>query len=261
VFRLNFCEFDCSAPDGYRIYRPNGSGDYRFLLWKTPMRCCMDGFTTVSQENACLLYTPGFCQDYQAVQKFRNSYMHFFSDLLWEEKYNIPVNRILYPGNFRQLNLLLNDIQQEYLSGRPYCEERIRNLTEELFLQLSRALQQPPSTLTKEDSLQNELRALRLQMLRNCDQDWPIERLCGESHLGKSQFYFYYKRLFGASPKEDLLEARMDKASTLLTNEALQVQQVARLCGFTSLPHFSRAFRARYHCAPSEYASLRTRTP
>ena len=61
--------------------------------------------------------------------------------------------------------------------------------------------------------------------------------------------------------KEDLLEARMDKASTPLTNEALQVQQVARLCGFTSLPHFSRAFRARYHCAPSEYASLRTRTP
>lgn len=34
----------------------------------------------ISGENACLLYAPQECQDYQAVQKFRNSYVHFSTD-------------------------------------------------------------------------------------------------------------------------------------------------------------------------------------
>lgn len=261
MFRINYCEYDRPGADEFRIYRPGGSGDYLFLLWKTPMKCCIDGKITTTKENACILYTPGFCQDYQAVRKFRNSYIHFSSDFLWEKKYDIPVNQVLYPENFPQLNQLLYDIQHEYLSGGPYSEERLRNLTEELFIRLSRALLQPRRAQPREASLRERLQELRLRMLQNCDQAWPIERLCQESHLGKSQFYHYYKVFFDSSPREDLLEARMDKAATLLTNEALQVQQVAQLCGFGSIPHFSRYFREWYHCPPSEYAAVRAGKP
>ncbi len=261
MFQINYCEYDRSGADEFRIYRPGGSGDYLFLLWKTPMKCCLDGRVTVTKENACMLYAPGFCQDYQAVRRFRNSYIHFSSDLLLEQKYGIPVNQVLYPENFPQLNQLIRDIQHEYLSGGLYSPDRLRNLTEELFIRLSRSLLQPYRDQPREASLHESLQELRLRMLTNCDQAWPINRLCQESHLGKSQFYYHYKAFFDSTPKEDLLEARMDRAGTLLTNEALQVQQVAQLCGFGSIPHFSRYFREWYHCPPSEYAALRTRKP
>ena len=37
-FSIQFCEYNYSNPDYDQIYRPNGSGDYLFLLFKTPMK-------------------------------------------------------------------------------------------------------------------------------------------------------------------------------------------------------------------------------
>ena len=101
--------------------------------------------------------------------------------------------------------------------------------------------------------LKEEFQRLRLTMLSSCEEDWSVERLCRESSLSKSQFFAYYKRFFENSPKAELLQARMEKARTLLSNEALQVQQAARQCGFTNMQHFSRYFKVWYHCSPREY--------
>lgn len=254
MFQLNYCEFNRSNSDCDRIYRPNGSGDYLFLLLKTPMKCYFDNQLTLSRENACLLYTPGFCQHYQAIRKFRNSYMHFSTDLDFETRYQIPTNQLLYPDNFHVLDSLLQEIQQEYLSKKPYYENRLQNLTEEIFLHLSRALIKPSYEVSPESSsLLQIFQNLRLQMLRTCEEEWTIQRLCQESNMAKSQFYYYYRLFFHTTPKAELLQARMEKARTLLTNEALQIQQAARLCGFSNMQHFSRYFREWYHCSPTEY--------
>lgn len=261
MFHLNNCGYERFAEDNFRIYRPCGSGDYLFLLWQTPMTCRFPDETVTTKENACILYTPGFCQDYQSVHKFRNSFIHFSSDLFLEEKYSIPTNRILYPNNFHLLEQLINDIQREQIMKMPYCEDRILHLMQELFLQLSRALQQTKFCRPEDSCAWETMQNLRLQMLRNCEQDWPIERLCYESHFEKSQFYYYYKLFFRSSPKAELLDARMARAASLLTNESLQVQQVAQLCGFCSLQHFSRYFRAQYHCSPREFTARRIKQP
>lgn len=254
MFHLNYCEFNRSNFDCDRIYRPGGSGDYLFLLLKTPMKVYLNDQLFISRANACILYTPGYCQHYQAVRKFRNSYMHFSTDSDFEGRYLIPVNQLLYPDNFQQLDSLLQEIQQEYLSKQPYYEKRLENLTEEIFLQIGRSLIKPsyenfPESSTLLQTFQN----LRLQMLQTCENDWTIQKLCRESNMAKSQFYHYYKLFFQTTPKAELLQARMDKSRTLLTNEALQVQQVAALCGFSNIQHFSRYFKEWYHCSPKEY--------
>ena len=262
MFHMNYCEYNRSNIDYDRIYRPAGSGDYLFLLLKTPMKFYLNQQLTVSRENACILYTPGYCQHYQAVRKFRNSYMHFATDMKFENTYQIPTNTLLYPDNFHQMDMLLQEIQQEYLAKMPYYEMRLRNLTEELFLQLSRALLRPTDHQSPESSsLRETFQNLRLQMLRTCEEDWTIERLCRESNMAKSQFYHYYKMFFDTTPKAELLQARMEKAHTLLTNEALQIQQAAHMCGFTNIQHFSRYFREWYHCSPSQYQKQQKISP
>lgn len=254
MFQINYCEFNRSNYDCDRIYRPGGSGDYLFLLLKTPMKCYLNGQLILSKENACILYTPGTCQHYQAVRKFRNSYMHFSTDLRFEDRYHIPVNQLLYPDNFLQLDSLLQNIQQEYLSKKPYYENRLSILAEDIFLQLSRALLKPSYEITDESSSMLSLfQNLRLEMLQTCEDDWTIQCLCQKSNMAKSQFYHYYKLFFHTTPKAELLQMRMEKARTLLTNEALQVQQVAKLCGFVNVQHFSRYFREWYHCSPKEF--------
>ena len=76
-FTLNFCEYNRSNSDYDRIFRPEGSGDFLFLLFKTPMKVYLGSQLTVTRENACIFYIPGNPQHYQAVRKFRNSYVHF----------------------------------------------------------------------------------------------------------------------------------------------------------------------------------------
>lgn len=76
-FTLNFCEYNRSNSDYDRIFRPEGSGDFLFLLFKTPMKVYLGDQLTVTRDNACIFYIPGNPQHYQAVRKFRNSYVHF----------------------------------------------------------------------------------------------------------------------------------------------------------------------------------------
>lgn len=258
MFTVNYCEFNRSNSDCDRIYRPGGSGDYLFLLLKTPMKFHLKEHTIISRENACILYTPGISQDYQAVRKFRNSYIHFSTDLAFEQTYQIPVNKLFYPANVQETENILREIQQEYLSRNIHWEKRLCNLTEELFLLLSRSLHQPSyGHLPSDSDLLKFFQNIRLTMLKNCEEDWSIQRLCRETNMEKSQFYHYYKLFFQSTPKSELLQARMEKARYLLTNEALQIQQVAHACGFTNMQHFSRYFKEWYHCSPREYSRKR----
>jgi AraC-like DNA-binding protein len=51
-----------------------------------------------------------------------------------------------------------------------------------------------------------------------------------------------------------LLELRLELAMRVLLSERgqqMKISDVATYCGFSSLPHFSRAFRAHYGFSPS----------
>ena len=47
------------------------------------------------------------------------------------------------------------------------------------------------------------------------------------------------------------LRARLEKAERLITYSTMSMQEIAVACGFSSLPLFSRSFRARYGRPPS----------
>ncbi len=96
-FTLNFCEYNRSNSDYDRIFRPEGSGDFLFLLFKTPMKVYLGSQLTVTRENACIFYIPGNPQHYQAVRKFRNSYVHFSCGENLAKRSGLPCNEIFTP--------------------------------------------------------------------------------------------------------------------------------------------------------------------
>ena len=232
MYRLNFCEYNRSNQDYDTIYRPAGSGDYLFLQFKSPMKVYLEDNIIITKENACILYTPGMPQHYQAVHRFRNNYLHFSSDESPAQSFPMPENAVFYPENAVQIDSLVSRL---------------------LFLSVSRSMTQ--ETVQKEDAghLYPLFQRLRLEMLTQCEKDWDVERLCQRVNLEKSQFYVYYRSFFSSTPKNDLLRARLEKARNLLSNEALQVKEVAQLCGFGSQAHFTRYFKACCGCAPGAY--------
>lgn len=74
--------------------------------------------------------------------------------------------------------------------------------------------------------------------------------------LGVSEVYL--RRLFttycGTTPKQYILNLRIEKAKQLLADNQHTVTAIAEKCGFSSLYHFCRCFKERTGCTPREYA-------
>jgi len=257
MFFTHYGNYHAVNRDYDRIFRPNGSGDYLFLLFLSNMLVTFEGKQEIAQPGSCLLYTPDYPQEYEAEGKFQNSYLHFYSDEAFLSKYQIPVNQIFYPKNPEKISQYLKDIYYEYLGKGPYYREKSDALIRELLICISLDFLSQPLLSLETENVFTQFQKLRMDMLVNCHQDWSIKKLCSEISLEKSQFYYYYKKFFNTTPKIELLHTRIDKAKNLLTNQALQVQQVADLCGFQNIYHFTRYFKKMCGCSPSEYAKTR----
>lgn len=260
MYTIDYCGYNVHNPDGDIIYRPNGSTSYLFLLILAPMSFEIGGESILAKAGACILYTPGFMQRYQAVEEFYNSYAHFFTDTEVGSEFGIPLNTIFYPEGIDEVNWHIKKLHTEYLTKPLHYEEQIDTHLRQLLIHLDRNLQNSRQLLPVNENLYSQFQALRLQMLTYCEEEWPIERLCRRLNLEKSQVYAYYQKFFCASPRTELIHARIDKARYLLMNEALQVSHIARMAGFSDIYHFSRCFKKICGCSPSRYGTRGDKT-
>ncbi|SEL63426.1 MULTISPECIES: helix-turn-helix transcriptional regulator [unclassified Butyrivibrio] len=272
MFRTDYCGYNYRNPDKDIIYRPDGSGDYLFLHLTSPMTFYFPagsenrhnaGYETVERDGLrlvqksavsgdCILFTPGHPQYYQAVSSFSNSFVHFTCDPEEIRGLQIPMNTLFHPNDDEAIIDCLRRIQFEYLSKQSRKERMIDLLIMELLISAERSIFSP-APLEEGGGIYSFLSAFRINMLQRCSEEWNIEKICKETHLGRSQLYHYYKTFFFTSPKDDLITARIDKAKHLLTNKELRVSDVAEQCGFTNIYHFNRYFKRELGCTPSQY--------
>jgi AraC-type DNA-binding domain-containing proteins len=80
-----------------------------------------------------------------------------------------------------------------------------------------------------------------------------IADICEEIHLSPYYFIRVFKEQTGQSPHEFLLSIRMSKAEELLQKGDYTIEEVARLCGFVNIAHFSNQFKRIKGVPPSVY--------
>lgn len=135
MFHTGYCDYNRFNPDCDIINRPEGSGDYLFLYLMTPMKVQIGGRTQMAEAGAFLLYTPGEAQIYQAVGRFKNSFVHFTSDDdSFLAAYDLPVNTIVYPPYPDAMNALFKSIYVESVTKQDYYQEQIDKLMHQLFI-------------------------------------------------------------------------------------------------------------------------------
>lgn len=83
--------------------------------------------------------------------------------------------------------------------------------------------------------------------------DITIKDICREISLSPFYFIRLFKVRTGKTPHEYLLDVRLQQAKVLLKRDLNTVKEVARLCGFIHVGHFSSVFRRNMGVTPSEY--------
>ena len=84
------------------------------------------------------------------------------------------------------------------------------------------------------------------------DPKIDIETVCAVAFISVSSLQRGFAKYFGMSPKQYLIQLRMNRALELLTENKLSVKEISFVCGFTDEKYFSRAFKKRYGCSPSQ---------
>lgn len=77
-----------------------------------------------------------------------------------------------------------------------------------------------------------------------------LARLCGYSY---DYFRHVFKRRFGASPQEYLINIRLEHAKRLLRSTAMSCTEIAYDCGFSSSAQLSSLFKREYGVSPTAY--------
>ncbi len=261
MFHIGYCDHNRFNPDYDRIDRPEGSGDYLFLYFMTPMKMHLEADTCITREGACILYTPGTAQTYRAVKRFKNSFVHFScDDNDFLKTYDLPVNRIVYPPDPDSLNTLLQYIYVESVGKQEHYEEQLDKLMHLLFILFSRQLHTYPKDSYFPADLYEQFKKARIEILTHIDKEWSVESMAALTNLGTSQFYNYYNLFFNRSPKSELLEARIERSKYLLRVEKIPVGQAAVQAGFSNLSHFTRYFKKECGMTPLEYKNAEEKT-
>ena len=80
-----------------------------------------------------------------------------------------------------------------------------------------------------------------------------LDELSKRFFISKSRLSHEFKKEYGVSPIDYLVNVRLEKAETLLTKTDKSVVDVAFECGFTSSNYFSDHFKKRYGESPTKY--------
>ncbi len=84
-------------------------------------------------------------------------------------------------------------------------------------------------------------------------QDFTIEMLCEEIGISRVHLHRRIKKRTNQSTSIFIRNVRLRLAEKLLRESDMSISQVAERIGFTSLPHFSKAFKEEYGVSPIEW--------
>lgn len=151
---------------------------------------------------------------------------------------------------------LFLSLDSYFSSNATISEELIETKTKETVLIL---LQLKPELASILFDFRNEWKTdLRDFMLRHYLSALSLEQFAYYSGRSLSGFKRDFSEIFHESPHKWIMEKKLERAYSLLSDSNASVGEVYMKTGFKNPSHFATAFKRRYGCTPSEvYAGRR----
>jgi len=93
----------------------------------------------------------------------------------------------------------------------------------------------------------------KARLCQALDQKLTLDQVAREAQLSPGQFIRKFKAVFGQTPHQVRIDARLDLAKRLLITDSVSVTDVCAEAGFSSLGTFSYVFTRRVGLSPSAF--------
>jgi AraC family carnitine catabolism transcriptional activator len=91
-------------------------------------------------------------------------------------------------------------------------------------------------------------------MNRHIDEPLSMNELAAAAGYSRRHLERLFKDAVGATPGDLYRSLRLDRGRNLLATTDLTLMEVSMACGFSTVSHFSKSFRARFGTAPTKLA-------
>jgi transcriptional regulator GlxA family with amidase domain len=135
--------------------------------------------------------------------------------------------------------------------GAAAALEVARNLV--LFVRRPGGQAQFSATLAGQAAVRPGIRELQAWISEHLDADLSVPALAERAFMSPRNFARVFAQQVGSTPGAFVESVRVERARTLLETTDLQVEEIARACGFGTVETMRRAFGRRVRVSPSEY--------
>lgn len=122
-----------------------------------------------------------------------------------------------------------------------------------LFEEFASRSREKSTTGAASPSLGGKLKKARQYLDTNYDKPIEIRSLAREMAVSQHHFIREFRRFYGDTPYQYLINKRLEAAMRLITDEGLPVGRICERVGFSSSDGFYKAFRRRYKASPSQF--------
>ncbi|WP_297090003.1 AraC family transcriptional regulator [uncultured Draconibacterium sp.] len=152
--------------------------------------------------------------------------------------------------NAKKLKKYFVEMKNELCGQETGYEIIAGNLIDNFFIELYRHLSNRKQRIEKEYNFTEELTTI---ITNDLNKKWIIEDLALQFGMGKTKFTDEVKKLTGYPPASFIINLKIEKAIELLKNETNNLSEIALVCGFSSLQHFTSTFSNRIGIGPAKF--------
>lgn len=259
MFRITRMGINYRTVGTHRIYRPGGTDTFLISFVKSPFFMeTEEGDTALITKPAFCFYEPGRYQHYyNAENVYVEDWLHFRPEnedaLSFFEKAGIPFGHPVCLSDTADLTILFGLIDMEFREGGALRDAVCDGLLHTFLLKFSEERAAESRDMGRKTGCRQLLGDIRRSIYSYSEDSAKyrtVKELATEANLSLPYFQHLYREFFGVSPKEDIIESRIEYAEYLLMSGTLPIGEIARRAGYENAEHFSRQFRERTGMTP-----------
>lgn len=234
------------------IRRPRGTGDFLFMLFHDEVcASCSPEEGAVHPPETLMIWPPGAGQFYgSAMRAYSHTWIHCSGTRVraWLRATGLPTGTPLGVREPRVFADCLLALHEELTAPAGPDAVIAENLFENGLRRLARGLRAREARAV----LPEGLWAARRLIGTASDGPLTLPVLARTAGMSVSVFCERFKKAFGRTPVQSLIEHRLDHAAHLLDDATLGVAEIALRVGYADAFHFSKAFKKRFGKSPRE---------
>ena len=180
---------------------------------------------------------------------------NFFQEIAWEAtgKRDVKFKKVQNTCSLQLLQTITH-FENEIINFNGNCPLMSQSIAVLIVIQLLRDTENNTIIKTLKSGKENNHVSRAIEYMQSYyNAGITIKDICQEINLSPYYFIRLFKTQTGKTPHEYLLDIRLQQAKALLKRGLNSVEEVARLCGFIHVGHFSSVFRRNMGVTPSEY--------